>query len=77
MTPFPAAPRMVGVVIGNRIRWHRERLGWTQARLGEAVGMRQQRVCRLESGQYTPTLAVLERVSVALGIRLRDLVDPD
>lgn len=71
--------RVNAVALGARIRELRERRGWTQLQLGEAIGMRVPHVSRLESGGAVPSLDTMVRVALALGWRstmvaLRDVV---
>ncbi|MEY9895001.1 HTH-type transcriptional regulator/antitoxin HipB [Catenulispora sp. MAP5-51] len=56
--------------LGEAVRTRREELGWSQSELAERAGMRQPAVARFEAGGTTPTLPVLERMAVALGLRL-------
>jgi ribosome-binding protein aMBF1 (putative translation factor) len=56
--------------LGEAVRARREELGWSQTRLAERAGMRQPAIARFEAGGTTPTLPVLERIAVALGLRL-------
>lgn len=55
---------------GERIRTERERLGLTQAELGDRIGSTQPAVARLEAGGVTPSLDTLGRVAKALGFEL-------
>lgn len=56
--------------LGEAVRRRREELGWTQTELAANAGMRQPAVARFEAGGTTPTLPVLERLAVALGLQL-------
>ena len=44
--------------------------GLTQAVLARKVGTKQSAIARLESGNYNPSLAFLEKVAKALGVQL-------
>ncbi len=44
--------------------------GMTQAELARKIGTKQSAIARLESGNYNPTVAMLEKVAKALGARL-------
>jgi transcriptional regulator with XRE-family HTH domain len=63
--------------IGLRIRELRETAGFTQKKLAECLGVSQQVIARLESGDANnPTLATLERIAKATGHRLRFKFEP-
>lgn len=42
----------------------------TQAELAKRIGTKQSAISRLESGSYNPTLAMLKKISEALGAKL-------
>ena len=44
--------------------------GLTQAQLAALVGTKQPSIARLEKGQSTPSVAFLNRLAAALGVRL-------
>jgi DNA-binding XRE family transcriptional regulator/predicted RNase H-like HicB family nuclease len=52
------------------LRWARNEVGLTQAELAARVGVTQQAVAKLEREEGNPTLATLERVARALGMRV-------
>lgn len=54
--------------IGPTIRAARERLGLTQAQLGERLGWQQGLVSRYEAGKREPSVSVLCRIADALGM---------
>lgn len=55
---------------------HRSDRGWSQRRLGEALGMSQPQVARLEGGEVNPRFDTLVRVAAGLGIELTIDVTP-
>jgi transcriptional regulator with XRE-family HTH domain len=61
----------------NRIREHRERLGWSQERLAEAAVTSPQQVSRLENSQRRLSDGWLTRLSRAMGLRKSDLLVED
>ena len=57
--------------IAYQIRATRDRLGWSQERLANEVGMNQNAISRLESSNYgRPTLTSLKRLAAALDVVL-------
>ena len=61
--------------IGENIRLHRKEKGLTQEELGELVGISGVAVMRYEKGQREPKQETLLKISKALGVHLRDLID--
>jgi DNA-binding XRE family transcriptional regulator len=41
----------------------------TQTKLGQELGIRQPQVARLETGEHTPSMEMLQRLARALGLR--------
>jgi len=62
--------------LGRSVRELRERRGWSQTQLAKASGMTQSAVARFEAGGTVPTLAVLERLAMALDVSLRVGFEP-
>ncbi|MGW1057335.1 helix-turn-helix domain-containing protein [Micromonospora rubida] len=56
--------------LGQTVRQLREQNSWSQTQLARAAGMTQSAVARFEAGGTVPTLAVLERLARALGMKL-------
>lgn len=54
--------------IGKEITKYRKQKGLSQAQLGQAVGISQSHVCRLETGFHIPTHVTLEKVAEVLGV---------
>ncbi len=48
---------------------YRAKHGMTQTQLAQKLGARQPHVARLEMGEHTPSLEMLQRLSRALGLR--------
>ncbi len=64
--------------VGNNVRHFRERVGLSQEALAHVAGLDRTYVSGIERGRRNPTVVVLERLSIALGIRMAELVaDPD
>ncbi|MET9437769.1 helix-turn-helix transcriptional regulator [Streptomyces sp. NPDC006551] len=62
--------------LGRAVRERREELGMTQTQLARAAGLKQPAVARFESGGTMPTLPLLERLAIALGMRLQVAFEP-
>ena len=62
--------------IGQRMRQLREMRGMTQTQLCAHSGVSRSYLCRIESGQMTPSLGTLEKISEALGICLNRFFVP-
>ncbi|MFH8395393.1 helix-turn-helix transcriptional regulator [Streptomyces sp. NPDC018036] len=52
------------------MRLWRQRRGMSQARLAELAGTGQAAISRIESGRDLPTLALLDRIALALDCQL-------
>ena len=62
----------------RRVREARERLGWTQRTLAEAVKESENVIKRIESGRLTPTIELAMRLEKVLGIKLLEpVIDSD
>lgn len=59
----------------NRIRELRKRKGWSQTQLGEAVGLHQTQIGKLENSGRSLTFEWARRIAAALDVRLVDLLD--
>ncbi|MER5226570.1 MULTISPECIES: helix-turn-helix domain-containing protein [Streptomyces] len=62
--------------LGAAVRERREALAMTQAQLAQRAGLQQPAVARFEAGGTMPTLPLLERLAMALGLRLRVGFEP-
>ena len=63
-------------VIGLRVKLERQARGWTLDQLADAAGVSRRMVVNVEQGAVNPSVAVLLRLSDALGIGLPALVEP-
>ena len=54
------------------LRQHRKRAGLSQAQLAELIERQTNAIQRLEGGEASPTLEMLERLATALKIEIRD-----
>ena len=64
-------------IIGARLLELLKVSGLTQQQLAEAAGTSQPAINDYLHGRVMPTLPILERIAWALGVRLRQIVDPD
>jgi len=71
----PAAEELVED-FGERIRRAREARGWKQTDLGSKVNERASVIAKLESQTMVPNDAMIPKLERALGIRLREKVEP-
>ncbi|MFC4471971.1 helix-turn-helix domain-containing protein [Streptomyces xiangluensis] len=62
--------------LGAAVRERRESLAMTQAQLAQRAGLQQPAVARFEAGGTMPTLPLLERLAMALGLRLHVGFEP-
>ena len=61
------APQLSTVL---QLRWRREELELTQGQLAKRAGVSQQQIAKLEDPDGNPTMASLEKIALALGLRL-------
>jgi putative transcriptional regulator len=61
----------------NSIRSERETRGWTQAELGQRLGVSRQTVNAIETGKYDPSLPLAFRLAAVFERRIEQLFTPD
>lgn len=59
---------------GMRIKYLREKKGWSQEKLSFYSGVNKNYICDLENGRRNPTLEVMDRLAIGLGITLSELL---
>jgi DNA-binding XRE family transcriptional regulator len=57
----------------TRIKEFRAKLGWTQERLAEEVGVSRETIIYLEKGKYNPSLKLAFCIAKALGSSIDEL----
>lgn len=63
--------------VGGRVREIRNEKGYSQDVLAERANVARSTVARLELGDVNPTVTMLEKLAVGLGVDLEELVrDP-
>lgn len=60
--------------IGERIRKRRQSLRWSQEKLAEMADVSLNTVSRIEGGQSDMSIAVFQRIALALGMSASELV---
>lgn len=67
MSDLARTPRQIGTII----RRNRKRLAWSQSKLGERVGLRQETISLIENGNPAVRLDTLLAVLAALELEFR------
>lgn len=62
------------IKIGRFVAELRKQNGWTQAQLGEKLGVTNKTVSRWENGNYMPELAVIPELAQVLGVSVNELI---
>ena len=57
----------------NRMKEYRARLGLTQEKLAEIVGVRRETIIYLEKGRYNPSLKLAHTIAQALETSIEDV----
>ena len=61
----------------NSLPAERARLGWSQQRLADELGVSRQTVISLEKGRYDPSLPLAFRLAAGFGRTIEELFTPD
>ena len=61
----------------NRVRSLRRDRRWTQAELGEALGVSRQTIIAIENGKYDPSLGLAFKIASVFGKCIEDIFYPD
>ena len=56
-------------------RNYRKELGMTQSQLGQKAGVTQLNITRFESGNYNPSLEFMVRIAVAMGKKVKVVLE--
>ncbi len=62
--------------MNNRIRVLRAEQRWSQAELGERVGVSRQAINAVETGKHDPSLRLAFDIASAFGCSIEDVFDP-
>jgi len=68
-------PDPIDSYVGGRVRLHRTLAGWSQERLGKAIGCSYQQLQKYESGTNRLSASTLYRVAKALRVPVNSLFD--
>lgn len=63
----------IRIKIGDRIKYLRERKGWTQEELSKITSMQRTNIVRIERGQYSVGIDVLSKITEALNCSIEIL----
>ena len=61
----------------NRVRSLRRDRRWTQAELGEALGVSRQTIIAIENGKYDPSLRLAFAIAAVFELRVDEVFSPD
>lgn len=63
--------------VGERIKFFRNKLGWSQEKLALQAEINTAFLGHLERGLKNPTIKTLEKITFALGVSLSEFFEPD
>lgn len=73
---MPAGPEPLAAAFGAAVREARGRLGVSQEKLAERIGVQRTYVVDIEAGRRNPTLRTIGRFAAALDLSLAELFAP-
>jgi transcriptional regulator with XRE-family HTH domain len=68
------APDPIDIEVGERLRFYRKQVGFTQSALGEAIGVTFQQIQKYERGANRISASALVKISRALGLSAATLL---
>ena len=66
---------MISKKIGLKIKFERQKRGFSQEDLAFEAGLSRNSVWKIETNQVSPTIATLEKIAKALGMDFAELLD--
>lgn len=63
--------------MNNRLRELRTARGWSQAELGDELGVSRQTVNAIETGKYDPSLPLAFAIARLFSLAIENVFDPD
>lgn len=67
----------IRVIVGDRVRSLRKKVGLTQAQLAERARLSEEAIGGIERGRFSPTVETLQKISGVLGVDLYELFLPE
>jgi transcriptional regulator with XRE-family HTH domain len=64
----------LAIYVGERVREEREGAGMSQMDMEHFTGIKRPNIARIESGKHMPSLYVLERIAITLGVPVSTFV---
>jgi putative transcriptional regulator len=61
--------------VKNRIRVLRAERSWTQADLGERIGVSRNSIIAIENGKYDPSLPLAFKIADAFGLKIEEIFE--
>ena len=65
----------IETIVSKNIRTLRKKLGWSQELLAEKTGVSAQYITQIEVGKRTPSLDIVEKLTLALGVEYKTLFE--
>lgn len=65
-----------GIILGERIRAHREEKGLTLKEIAQITGISYSYLCEIEKGLVLPSIRSLRKIASGLNVPLKDLMSP-
>ena len=65
----------IETVVSENIKILRKQLGWSQEMLAEKTGVSAPYITQIELGKRTPSLDIVEKLALALGVEYKILFD--
>jgi transcriptional regulator with XRE-family HTH domain len=75
--PVPEADKSGLRKLGANLRFLRAHLSYTAAQLADAAETTKPNISRIESGSMIPSAGMIEKLSLAMGITVGELLRPD
>ncbi len=70
MNEFP-----IDTIVSENIKTLRKKLGWSQELLAEKTGVSAPYITQIEVGKRTPSLDIVEKLALALGVEYKTLFE--